>query len=312
MTQKLKLLIDTDIGSEVEDAMALSLAIASGKIEVIGVTTVTGDTNFRAQVAKKILSLLGKKKTPVIPGLGNPKTMKGWEYSTFLDKDEKIKIDLKISASDFIIDILTRSPKQIILAGIGPLINIAEALDKDPTIIQKVKKVVLMGGMINPPNFDGKKIPRGFEYNFCTDPFSAEKVLNAGFPLVLLPGDITFSQNNPWSAKELTKLKKINHPIINFLMKVNDVWMVEFKKILQKANLPLVFTQAWINDTLLMAYLLKPEFFETKKKIFQWQLPDKYPRFIKSNTGIRMEIITKVDFPAVKKFIINTFLTSGG
>ena len=307
MGQKLKLLIDTDIGGEVEDAMALTLVVASGEAEVVGVTTVTGDTNFRAHVAKKILSLLGRKEVPVIPGIGNPKTMGGWEYNAFLDENEKIEVKSQITASDFIIESLSRNPKETTLVGIGPLTNIAKALDKDPSIVNKVKRLVLMGGIIKPPIFKGKQIPRGFEYNFCNDSLSAEKVLKAGFPLELLPGDITFHQRDPWPPEELVKLKRINHPAVKLLMRVNDIWMVEMRKNVDKAKLPLNFVQPWINDTLLMVYLLKPEFFETKEKVFKWQLPDKHPRFVESNNGIQMKIITKANYRATRKFLLKTF-----
>jgi len=302
---KSKIIIDTDIGGDVEDAFALTLALASKKLNIVGITTVSGDALFRAKVAKHLLTLLGKKNIPVIAGIGNPATMRGWEYKSYFHKNKK-SASVQINSSQFIIDTILKNPNEITVVGIGPLSNIAQALEQNPNIVPLLKKLVLMGGMITPPRLNRKKIPRGFEYNFCTDCDSTEKVLKAGFSIELIPGDITFNQNSFWDSKEIKELAKIKHPVVRLLMKISNTWLKESATMLQNAGLSTDFAQPWLNDSIAITYLIKPEFFKTEEKIFRWQLPDRYPRLTESDKGIKIKVVTDADYLSIKKFILKT------
>ena len=196
----------------------------------------------------------------------------------------------------------------ITLVGIGTTTNITEALAKDSDLPNKVKRLILMGGMIDPPIVDGKLIPRGFEYNFCNDSSSIEKIIKAGFNLVLVPGDLTFQQDDPWTKEELSRLAQAKHPAINLLTKLKDRSLVAMKEGMEKANLPLEFAKPWVNDELLMAYIIEPELFEVKDVFIKWELPDKYPRIILSEKGYPLKIVSNTNFSETRNYILDCFL----
>lgn len=190
-----KIILDTDIGSEMTDAATLVLLAISPEIELLGVTTVTHDSVFRASVAKKFLELLDKLNVPVSAGFGG-QSEHIWEKEVISPKGYEPSKDLDPRpAWQLILDLVNKNKGDVTLVGIGTTTNIAKALEEDSELPKKVKGLVLMGGMIEPPTVDGKQIPRGFEYNFCNDSASIEKIIKAGFNLTLLPGDLTFQQN---------------------------------------------------------------------------------------------------------------------
>ena len=303
-----KIILDTDIGSEMTDAATLTLAVISPEIELLGVTTVTHNSVFRASVAKKFLDLLGRKEIPVSSGFGTSGDHKWEKEIIFPDGYEPSKeLDVR-PASQLILDLVDENKGNITLVGIGTTTNIAEALAKDSDLPNKVKRLILMGGMIDPPIVDGKLIPRGFEYNFCNDSPSIEKIIKAGFNLTLVPGDLTFQQDDPWTKEELSRLAQAKHPAMNLLTKLKDRSLVAMKEGMEKANLPLEFAKPWVNDELLMAYIIEPELFEVKDVFIKWELPDKYPRIILSEKGYPLKLVSNTNFSETRNFILDRFL----
>lgn len=302
-----KIILDTDIGSEMTDAATLSLLAISPEIELLGVTTVTHDSVFRASVAKKFLNLLGKNNIPVSAGSGNGGDHVWEKEVVFPEGYEPSKNLDSRSAYKLILDLVNQNIGDVILVGIGTTTNIAKALEEDSELPKKVKSLVLMGGMIEPPTVDGKQIPRGFEYNFCNDSASIEKIIKAGFNLTILPGDLTFDQNDPWTEEELKQLAEIKHPAVELLIKLKNRSLIAMKEGMQKANLPIEFVKPWVNDEFVAAYLVKPELFEIKDIFIEWKLPDKYPRLIPSESGYPIKLICETDFKKTREFIISKF-----
>ncbi len=302
----MNIILDTDIGSEMTDAAAMCLAAISPEINLLGVSTVTHDTVFRASVAKRLLGLLGKRDIPVSAGFGK-ETEHAWEKEVvFPDGYQPLALD-KRQGYELIVDLVNEHAGDIVLVGIGTLTNIAKALEVDPELPKKVSRLVLMGGMIDPPTVDGKKIPIGFEYNFCNDNKAAERVVQAGFNLELVPGDLTFRQDDPWTQEEMGELAEIDHPAVRLLVALKDQSLIAASAGVEKAGLPIEFAKPWVNDEFLMVYLIKPELFETKDIFINWELPDKYPRITIAETGYPLTLVHDVNFPAARKFIIERF-----
>jgi|SRR3989344_1884917 len=299
-----KIILDTDIGSEMTDAAALTLAAGSPEINLLGVTTVTHDAVFRASVAKRFLELLNKNNIPVSAGFGSSGEH-AWEKELIFPDGYKPAVLDTRPGWQLILDLVNQNKNDVTLVGIGTTTNIAKALEEDPELPRKVSQLILMGGMLESPIVNGKTIPRGFEYNFCNDSASVEKILKAGFNLTLLPGDLTFHQDDPWTEEELERLAQIKHPVADLLVKLKDISLVSMKEGMQKAGLPLEFAKPWVNDELVIAYLIKPELFETEDLLIRWELPDKYPRLIPSKTGYPIKLITKTDFVKTRQFIID-------
>ena len=148
-----KILLDTDIGDEIDDAMALYFAMSEG-IEMVGITTVFKNTDERARISKRLLKLFGRgyESVPVFAGHGTPIAEIAVEYPhtchyhEALASDEYAPDGYEEEAVDFIIDCCERYGDELAIVAIGPFTNIARAIEKNKAAINKAGKVVIMGG----------------------------------------------------------------------------------------------------------------------------------------------------------------------
>lgn len=299
------ILIDTDIGGDVEDAFAVALAVLNSTVnKIIGITTVTGDTILRARVARKLLRILTKSSIPIHAGIGNPKQMGDWEGKGILVRDDS-NIYIPRNASDFIAQQINKYPGEIILVDIGPLSNIARALEINPDLPKKVKRLVLMGGFFKQLRYKGNKLPLAFEYNFCTDIKAFRAVFKANFPLCILPGDAVFVEESQWNQKELSLLKKSNRQITKMLMKLAGIWYKNLELMIKKANQPRSSAAPWLNDSILMAYILNPGLFIEQQLKISYQLVDnKFPLLKKDEKGFLITRIVPKSYKKCKSFIL--------
>ncbi len=187
-----KVIIDTDIGDDVDDAFALALALRSPELEILGVTTTFGDTETRARIVDRYLQEAGQPDIPVAAGVPtvnkNPLTQRRYAERAHSPNAPHPP------AVDFLLEQIKRYPGQITLIAIGPLMNVGAAIDKDAATFRKLKRVVLMGGSIKRGYGDlGYTAPRGpeAEWNIVNDIPSAQKLFAAGVPLAMMPLDST-------------------------------------------------------------------------------------------------------------------------
>ncbi len=151
--EKLKLIIDTDIGDEIDDALAIYYAMRQ-KYEIIGITTVFKNTDERARITKRLLSLYGKgyDTVPVFAGYGTPISESKKEYPhtchyhSLLDDKRYAPDGNDDDAINFIIDSCKKYGKELAVVAIGPFTNIAKAIEKSPDALNKARRVVIMGG----------------------------------------------------------------------------------------------------------------------------------------------------------------------
>ncbi len=298
----IQLHLDTDIGSEMTDALALALAVISPEIELTGVTTVTGDTYFRAEATHKILDLLNKDEIPVAAGARISHMEIGWEYKTFSITPPVPDVPQK--AAKLIVDAVNNLEGELVLVAIGTLTNIAEALLIDPLLPKKVKQLLVMGGMIEPPTIEGNKIPVGFEYNFCHDVTAVKRVLMAGFNLTILPGDLTFRADSPWTDEEMIRLEDLAHSVVKILTQLSEKSLKNLEDWLSGNDMPSVFAQRWANDELLMSYLLEPELFRTEKRVYALETSGTYVTFKDDPQGIRLQVIVDAELKKVRESIL--------
>jgi len=177
-----KIIIDTDIGDDVDDAFALALALRSPELEILGVITNFGDTETRAKIADRLLAEAGRPDIPVAVGTPtvtkNPMTQRRYAEGGHVAKSSHPP------AVDFLLEQIRRYPGQITLIAIGPLMNVGATIDKDPATFRKLKRVVLMGGSVKRGYGDmGYTTPRGPEpeWNIINDIPSAQKLFAAGW-----------------------------------------------------------------------------------------------------------------------------------
>ena len=150
---KKKILIDTDIGDDIDDAFALYFAMRLG-FEIVGVTTVFQNTVVRARLAKKLMKKFGNgyESVPVYAGHGTPIDTRREEipmcqYTPDLEADEYAPDGENADqAVDFIIECCKKYGKELTVLAIGPFTNIARAIEKDPHAFEGVGSFIIMGG----------------------------------------------------------------------------------------------------------------------------------------------------------------------
>ncbi|HWA18034.1 MAG TPA: nucleoside hydrolase [Devosia sp.] len=192
-----KIIIDTDPGQD--DAVAILLALGSPKeIEVLGIVAVAGNIGLAqaARNALQIVELSGKLDVPVYAGCERPmrRALVTAEYvhgKTGLDgptlPQPKIQLQ-RTHGVDFIIEtFLTNPPGTVTFCGLAPLTNLAMAFVKAPSIVPRVKEIVLMGGGF----FEGGNVTPAAEFNMYVDPEAADVVFHSGVPITQIPLDVS-------------------------------------------------------------------------------------------------------------------------
>ena len=187
-----KIIIDTDIGDDVDDAFALALAVRSPELQVLGIATTFGDTEARAKIVDRFLGEVGRAEIPVLAGKAtgtkNPMSQRRYGEGGHFTKSSHG------DAVEFLLQQIRKYPGEITLIAIGPLMNVGAAIDKDAATFRKLKRVVLMGGSVRRGYGDlGYTAPVAPmpEWNILNDIASAQKLFSVGVPLFVMPLDST-------------------------------------------------------------------------------------------------------------------------
>jgi len=187
-----KVIIDTDIGDDIDDAFAVALALRSPELQILGITTTFGDTETRAKLLDRFLAEAGRPEIPVAAGVPTPP--KGTFTQRRYAENNRFAKPSHPDAVAFLLEQIHRYPGQITLIAIGPLMNVGAAIDKDPATFRKLKRVVIMGGSIKRGygelGFGPPQSPQP-EWNILNDIPSAQKLFAAGVPLYVMPLDAT-------------------------------------------------------------------------------------------------------------------------
>jgi len=186
-----KIIIDSDIGDDVDDAFAIGLALNSPEVKIVGITTAWGDTKLRARMVDRLLAETGNTQIPVAEGIVTKSTTP-FSQARWAQAGPPAKAHP--AAVDFLLEQIRQNPETITLVAIGPLTNIGAAIDRDPATFKKVGRVVLMGGSIRKGYDDlGYAPDRGPqpEYNIYSDVAAAQKLFTSGVPIFMMPLDST-------------------------------------------------------------------------------------------------------------------------
>ena len=188
---KRKFIIDTDTASD--DAVALLMALEWEDVEVEAVTIVSGNMPVEQGSinARYTIELCGKS-TPVYVGADKPLEKKREHADWFHGPDgmggmnypEPKEEAQKSSAIDVLVESFKERPGEITLVTLGPLTNIALAINKDPSIVSCIRKIVVMGGS----SCSVGNVTPAAEYNIWCDPEAADIVFNSGHPDITMVG----------------------------------------------------------------------------------------------------------------------------
>jgi purine nucleosidase len=216
------IILDTDIGSDVDDALALAMLLGSDSIDFLGITTVYGDTKLRAQIAAHLCHL-ANRSIQVFAGLEVPLSgrevwISGSEGKALSNLDQYAPE--RKSAVDFLVETVSQNPGQIEVIAIGPLSNIASAIQQEESFATNVKQLWIMGG-----DFTKEKI----EHNFKCDVTAAKIVLESNMSITIL--DLPSSQKTIIKKDEIEKIKSsgklgptLHSEILNWIQPRQQDW----------------------------------------------------------------------------------------
>jgi purine nucleosidase len=216
------IILDTDIGSDVDDALALATVLGSESVNLLGITTVYGDTKLRARIAHHLCHL-ANRSIQVFAGLEKPLSgrevwVSGSEGRAFSNLDQYAPESK--SAVDFLVEKVNQNPGQIEVIAIGPLSNIATAIMQAPNFAKNVKHLWIMGG-----DFTKEKI----EHNFKCDVDAAKIVLESEISITIL--DLPSSQKTIIKKDEIEQIKSsgklgpiLHTEILNWIQPRQQDW----------------------------------------------------------------------------------------
>lgn len=239
-------IFDTDIGDDIDDALALALALQSPELDVRLVTTVVDDVDSRTRLAWKELGLYHRHDVALATGAAQPfldpqREDKAAQFR-LLTVDDTVPEAAHRRAADVIIETLMASPEKMTVIPVGPLTNIALALRLEPRIKGKIERIVLMGGAFR-MNYP--------EYNIQRDRVAAQMVFASGVPITAVGLDVT--RKCKLEGPDLEKLRAANNPASHFLMQLIELW--------QTSN-PGQFPT--LHDPLAVATVIRPNLVETQ------------------------------------------------
>ena len=179
-----KIIIDTDIGTDVDDFWTLAVAAGRNDVDLVAVTVVYGDVGLRARLASLALTGMGVS-IPVARGISDP--MSGKEIMRAGFEGVGVPgLDAASAGEDDAVDLLcsltAADPRNIDVVAIGPLTNIAAAIKQDPSFVSNVRRLTIMGG-----EFDREWA----EHNVSSDVVASRIVFESGIPLTVMPLDQT-------------------------------------------------------------------------------------------------------------------------
>ncbi|MHA1996656.1 MAG: nucleoside hydrolase [Promethearchaeota archaeon] len=188
-----EIIIDTDVGTDIDDVYAIAMAIKAGGLNVIGVSTVSGNALGRARIAKDLVVQGGAAGIPVFSGLGG-----GTRRKTSLVYGRAIAGESTAGVNESLDDMLSFYWKSIdssktlmTIVTIGPLSNMKYIRDHDPSKFDESVELISMCGAINRSYLSSlKAIP---EYNIFKDIKSAREIIASNVKITLLPLDATMN-----------------------------------------------------------------------------------------------------------------------
>lgn len=244
---KQPIILDSDIGTDVDDAWALATCLGRPKLHLVGFTTVSGKTDVRGSIALKFLQLAHRQDVPVAIGerrpLCGPEPLwQGHEGKGILKFDGSDPTDYHPNAVDFILEKSEEYKGELVIVAIGPPTNIAQALKKDPSMKDRVKEVLMMGGGYT-------RFNHRIEHNFRSDPCAARILLTSKLPVRMIGYEITARCR--FSRRALMQMLQEPKEAVSTLQSLTEIYL----QVRQRD-----YTR--LHDALVVATLVKPDLME--------------------------------------------------
>jgi inosine-uridine nucleoside N-ribohydrolase len=258
-----KIILDTDPG--IDDAMAILFAEAHPDVELMGITTVYGNATIdnathnalylKQKFGMNAIVAKGADKPLIKAPVGATVVVHGEEGFG----DVKAPSSLNVTAIDkpayqYIIDSVREQPGEITLVAVGPLTNLALALEADPEIVHLVKEVVVMGGAFGENGHRGNVTPYA-EANIHDDPHAADKVFTASWPVVIIGLDVT--EESFFTGQYLDQLRDDAGEVGQFIWDVSRYYLKFYS---EKVGMD----GCHVHDPSAIAYVIDPTLFNLR------------------------------------------------
>ncbi len=229
------IIFDTDIGSDIDDAYALAFILSCHELQLEAVTVVSGDVDARGRIAAKMLHLAGRDDVPVALGVPSDKQVnqapwaEGFEY----EPDPR-------PAAELIVEEISSLPGEITLVPVGPMSNVAAALQMRPELAEEVAEIVIMGGGVwTGYRRNLEPVP---EYNIRADVPAAQALFESGAPIRMAGLEATAALQFERFLQE--RLAACGLPLPQAMRQLLEVW---------PSTTPTLF------DPMAVAMLIQPE-----------------------------------------------------
>ena len=216
-------LFDTDIGSDIDDAVALAYLLRQPRCELLGITTVSGEPDKRASIAEAVCQAAGQEDVPVYVGLEHPLLVAPLQphapHAEVLAARHPHTFENKPTAVDFLRETIRARPGEITLLATGPFTNLGVLFALDPEIPTLLKQLVVMGGVYYGRGYDHTHA----EWNIRNDPHAAALVFNAPVPRLIAVGlDVTMQCRMP-SDEVRRRFTEVGPPL-GLVLGMAEVW----------------------------------------------------------------------------------------
>lgn len=219
-----KILLDTDIGSDIDDAVALAYLLSEPRCELLGVTTVTGSVHQRSALVRHLLSAAGRS-VPVISGYELPlvieqRQKEAPQAAKLADLPADRSNDPEV-AMEFLRDTILANKGEVTLLAVGPFTNVARLIEKDPEVLSHLRELVIMGG-----KYSDYPTPWGpTEWNAIVDPHATDQLFrDVNCPIRAFGLDITWQLG---MTPEQVASRFSGYPLLDIVLDWSEVWFAE-------------------------------------------------------------------------------------
>jgi purine nucleosidase len=306
MPTRIPILLDTDVGTDVDDAIAIALVLAAPELDLRAVTTVSGDVRLRARIAKKLLTLGGRADVPVAAGVREPVLRRrgflwlGHEGKAIVADGDRLPLS-DTHGVDLLIDTVLRERPHVVT--IGPLSNLAVAIMKEPAVIGAIPHLTVMGGSLG--RTPGVAVPP-VEYNLGSDAEAALVVLDAGIPTTLVPLDVTF--RTFFLSPELARLRASRSRLVQTVCDAIEVWAPVHRALFEGSRTYDPDTVAFLHDPLTVAVLFDPTLVTIERLRLRPAIVDGAFRLLDDATAGQLDVAVGVDAPRFVELLLERLL----
>jgi inosine-uridine nucleoside N-ribohydrolase len=290
-----RVVLDTDIGDDIDDAFALGLLLQSPEVDLLGVSTAYGQTGLRARLVERYLRAVGRANVPVAAGVVGPDTDHFSQAAYARQMPERKYPD----GVALLLNQIRVHPGQVTVIAIGALTNLKAALDRDPATFRKVNRVVLMGGSVYEGYEDHQTGQRGrpvsVEWNIRCDPAAARAVFDSGVPVFVMPLDSTQIH---LSADELRGVLAYGSPVTDQIALLYQQWTGR-----KQWNSPTLY------DPVAVTYAIRPALCPTTPLRLEVDA-EGYTRPVEGKPNV--QVCLKADEPGFRAFLLGRLMAPIG